>query len=123
MSASILEEEFEIHLKAYGFLYEKEKRLIPEENYKFDFYLPEFNVSCEIHGGTQQRPKKIGNSYWIKPTGHNTMTGIRRDCRKSNLAQINGIIALAFTGDMIKSGEAIDFLLRYREQHEESKQI
>ncbi len=65
--------------------------------YRWDFHFPGTTILIEIQGGT-----------WKKgPSGHNTGTGIERDCRKANVANLLGWCQLNFTSTMIKDGTAL----------------
>lgn len=65
--------------------------------YRWDFAFPEAMILIEIQGGT-----------WMKgQSGHKSGTGIERDCRKSNLANLNSYCQLNFTSNMITDGTAL----------------
>jgi very-short-patch-repair endonuclease len=73
---------------------------IPGRRFRFDFCWEEERLLCEIQGG-----------IWMKNrSGHSSGTGINRDTEKANLAVLAGWRVLAFTGDQIKSGQAIQWL-------------
>jgi very-short-patch-repair endonuclease len=59
---------------------------------------PGIKLLIEVQGG-----------IWIK-SGHSTGTGITRDCEKNNFAVQHGWRVLYFTGDMVKSGEALQVI-------------
>lgn len=100
---SAIESKFKIQLKAYQIDFEQEVKLIPDRRFSFDFVLKSTPVAIEIQGGTWSKGK----------SGHNSGSGIRRDCEKSNLAQMYGYTIFKFTSDMVISGEAIAFLCEY----------
>lgn len=77
---------------------EKQAKLIPGRKFAFDFYWPSAKLAVEIQGGTWN----IG--------GHSTGTGIARDCEKANLAVMHGYRVMHFTTQMVKNGEALDFI-------------
>ncbi len=100
---SHLEEMFALHLRCEFISFQREVALIPGRRFKFDYVLPQHKIAIEIQGGT-----------WSKrPMGHNTGSGIKRDCEKSNLVQKYGYRLLKFTSDMVTSGEAIRFLIEF----------
>ncbi len=78
----------------------REYQFCETRKYRADFAWPELKILVEIQGGTRS----------TKRTGHSTHEGIRRDCEKSNLAQRLGFTVFKFTGDMVKRGEAIQFM-------------
>lgn len=100
---STIESKFKVQLKAYQIDFEQEVKLIPGRRFSFDFVLKNAPIAIEIQGGTWSRGK----------SGHNSGAGIKRDCEKSNLAQMHGYIIFKFTSDMVISGEAIAFLCEY----------
>ncbi len=108
---SKLELDFKIQLKIYQIKFEQEVTPISGRKFKFDFYLPLYNILIEIQGGT----------WSSKKMGHNSGSGIKRDCVKSNIGQLHGFIVLHFTSDMIISGEAINFLNEFLEKKKEEK--
>lgn len=56
----------------------------------FDFRIAGTNILIEIQGATHRAG-----------TGHTTGNGIKRDCIKSNAAQLTGYICLHYTASMI----------------------
>jgi very-short-patch-repair endonuclease len=96
---SEVEDELEYQVKALGLpAPEKQTQLIPGRKFAFDFYWPSAKLAVEIQGGTWH----VG--------GHSTGTGIARDCTKANLAVMHGYRILHFTTQMVKSGEALEFI-------------
>ena len=95
---SDIEDELELHLKAYNIAYErqfKDARIRGKRNVMpFDFAVG--NVLVEINGGT-----------WTK-SGHTTGTGIQRDYDKHNKAVLLGYKVLLFTSEDVRSGRAIE---------------
>ncbi len=79
---------------------EQEHRFAPPRRFRFDFAWPEQKLAVEIEGGT-----------WGK-SRHTTGKGYGKDCEKYNLAVLMGWRVLRFTGDMVKSGEAIEVIRR-----------
>ena len=97
---SALEKELRFQLLAHKIKFEQEVKLIPGRRFSFDFFLPEHNIAIEVQGGTWSSSKM----------GHNSGSGIRRDCEKSNLAQKHGYRIFKFTSDMVRMGDAVLFL-------------
>jgi len=97
---SRLENLLEQHIRAY-------KLPKPERNYKgiknrrleFDFAWPAIKIAVEVQGGV-----------W-KKGGHTSGKGVTRDCEKMCLAQLEGWILLPVTGDHVKEGKAIDWIV------------
>lgn len=69
----------------------------PERLYRSDFAWPEQRVLVEVEGAIWAGGK----------SGHNSGTGITRDCEKANLATLRGWRTLRFVEKHIKSGEAV----------------
>ncbi len=89
-----------LHCQANGLNPQREVGLIPERNFRFDFYFREKDIAVEIDGGTL-----FGKSR------HSRGEGYERDCRKLNAAALIGVKVLRYTTAMVKSGEAINDLL------------
>ena len=64
---------------------------LPGSKLEFDFSWKSLKVAVEIHGGIDSRRR----------SGHTTPTGIKRDLRKCNLAQLHGWLLLQFTSEQI----------------------
>ena len=93
------------HLEATFDLQVKAERLpVPEQEYKFhlgrdwrfDFAWPDKMLAVEVEGGTRNNGR------------HNRHDGYQKDCEKYNSAQLLGWRVLRYTGEMVKSGVAID---------------
>ena len=93
-----LEDEFASQLDKEGYYYERQYKAIPDRRYLYDFYIPPV-LLIEIQGGI----------YQYMPS-HASASGIRRDAEKLDLAMANGYKILLFTGDMIKSGWALQMV-------------
>lgn len=100
---SIPELYFKRQLDDNKIIHAQQAKLIPDRKYVYDFFLPDQNVVIEIQGGTFARGK----------SAHNSGTGIRRDCWKTNIAQLYGFVVFNFTTDMVMDKTAITFLLSY----------
>lgn len=70
------------------------------KNWQFDFCWPEYRLAVEVEGGT-----------WING-GHNRGAYYEDNCRKYNAALEMGWRVLRYTGDMVKSGEAVNQIER-----------
>lgn len=96
---SALEAAFAYQLDALGLVgYAREFVAIPGRRFRWDFAWPQHRLLVEINGGTFTRG------------GHSTGLGIRRDYEKNNLAQLAGWRTLAFDGNAVKSGEAVEMV-------------
>ena len=84
----------ELHLRAQELPYAREVALIAGRRWRWDFLVGN-DLAIEIQGGT-----------WIRG-GHSRGTGQRRDCGKMNAAVKAGYRPLAYTTEMVLSGEAI----------------
>jgi hypothetical protein len=78
---------------------ETEYRACPPRRYRWDGAYPEIDLLYEVQGG-----------IWMRKGGHNTGTGISRDCEKNNLAVTRGWRVLYFTRAMVESGDAMAML-------------
>ena len=83
----------ELHLRAHELPYAREVALVAGRKWRWDFVVGD--LAIEIQGGT-----------WIRG-GHSRGTGQRRDCAKQNAAVRAGYRPLAYTTEMVLSGEAI----------------
>ena len=101
MGKSGLEQELDCQI---GFdsvpLPEYEHRFHPTRKWRFDFAWPEYQVACEVEGGT-----------WIGGR-HNRGLGFQKDCTKYNEAAILGWLVLRVTGQHIESGKALVWIRR-----------
>lgn len=82
-----------------------EFKAVPSRRFKWDFALVDVKLLIEVQGGV-----------WING-GHNTGTGVTRDCEKLNLATLEGYHCMNFTGDMIKSGKALRWVQEFIEKY------
>lgn len=94
---SELELIFESQLKSYGYPYEKQFQPFDDRKHRWDFKLSDLYL-VDIQGG-----------IW-SGGAHVRGKGYTNDCEKLNLASSRGWKPLWFTGDQVKSGEAIEFL-------------
>jgi very-short-patch-repair endonuclease len=101
-----LEEKFAFQLQQLGLIKRFTRnyaKAIPGSRMEIDFADVENRIAIEIQGGTWAKGKM----------GHNSGVGIRRDCIKSNMLQLNGWRILKVTSDMIRDTTAIDFIERF----------
>lgn len=97
---SVGEEEFALHCRVKNLTPEREVKLIPGREWRFDFWFPDHKLAVEIEGAT-----RFGKSR------HSMGEGFENDARKYNAAAISGIRVLRFTTKMVKSCEAIDTVI------------
>ena len=90
------EEELLFQIKAAGLPDpEREYRFDDDRRFRFDFAFPAHRFGIECHGGIWNKGRHV-RGY-----------GIRSDCEKRNLAQLQGWDVFEFTPEQIKSGEAL----------------
>lgn len=96
-------------LRAHGLPYAREVAIIAGRRWRWDFLVGN-DLAIEIQGGT-----------WIRGA-HSRGTGQRRDCAKQNAAVKAGYRPLAYTTEMVLSGEAIaDVLTLLRATRQEPR--
>jgi len=99
MSASELELYFALQVEAIGLPEPEREYLVPGvPRFRYDFAWIEQKLLVEINGGT-----------WGH-MGHSTGKGIARDYRKNRLPQALGWRCYSFTGDEVRSGEAVEVI-------------
>lgn len=79
------------------------RKAIPGRNLELDLADLKNKVGIEVQGGTWGKSR----------SGHSTGAGIRRDCEKANLMQLNGWRVLSFTTDQIRDQKALEFVLLF----------
>ncbi len=89
----------ELHLRVNKIAFEREVRLIEGRKWRYDFVLPTFRIVIEVHGGIWSRGK------------HARGAGLSRDYAKLNAAVMAGYRPLAFSTEMVESGEAIQTII------------
>jgi very-short-patch-repair endonuclease len=93
------EELLALHIKACGLPEPKrEYAFYVGRRFRSDFAWPDHKVLAEVEGG-----------IWTKGR-HTRGSGYQSDCKKYNLAALNGFKVFRFTPDMIRNGEAISTL-------------
>lgn len=100
MSPSVGEATLRLHFQAYGLCAESEYRFAENRKWRFDMAFPAQMLAVEIEGGT-----------WINGR-HNRGSSIEADFIKYNEAALLGWRLLRFTTEQVKSGNAIDTVLR-----------
>jgi len=88
----------------------REYKFHHSRKWRADFAWPESKLLVEIEGGTRQNGR------------HNRHEGYEADCEKYNTAQIAGFTVLRFTGEMVKSGQALATLQEFLCQHKKIRQ-
>jgi very-short-patch-repair endonuclease len=97
---SHIEEQFALHVRASKLPEPKrEFRFCEERQFRADFAWPERKLLVELEGG-----------LYMTKGGHNTPHAIERDMLKSNIAQALGYQLFRFSGRMVQSGQAIEFI-------------
>jgi len=89
----------ESHLNAYKIKFEAEYRFC-DRRWRFDFAFPLKRVAVEVEGGIYNYGR------------HNRPTGMIADMEKYNEAAAMGWTVLRFTPQQVKSGEAINKILK-----------
>lgn len=81
--------------------FEREIKLIPGRQFRFDFVNEYYCIAIEIQG-----------AVFVKGA-HSTGVGITRDCEKQTLAILEGYTVFHFTTGQVKEGKAIEWLSNY----------
>lgn len=92
---SRLEATLALHMRSAGLNPEREFRFHKPRRWKFDFAFPDQKIAIEAEGGTWSNGR------------HVRAKGFALDCEKYNQAALDGWTLLRFTGDQIRSGEAL----------------
>jgi very-short-patch-repair endonuclease len=93
---SRLEETLALHLRAAGLPEpEREYRFHAPRRWRFDFCWPDHRLAVEVEGGIWSGGRHVRGA------------GFEKDLEKYNRANLDGWCLLRFTGDMIKSGQAL----------------
>jgi len=98
--ASLHELRLESDFKKLGIEFVREHRFHPTRKWRFDFYLPAWQIAIEADGGVYSQGR------------HTRPEGFIKDREKFAEAAILGITVLAFAGEQIKSGYATDAVNR-----------
>lgn len=73
----------------------REHRFHPERRWRFDFAWPHRKIAAEVEGATYANGR------------HTRGSGFAKDCEKYNAACLLGWRVFRFTGQQVKSGQAI----------------
>lgn len=96
---SELEATFENHLQVHGLPPAvREFPFALPRKFRFDFAWIEERIAVEIEGGTRRNGR------------HNRHDGFQKDCTKYNIAARDGWKVFRFTGEMVRNGEAVNFV-------------
>ena len=98
MTKSDLEQAFQQQLTLCGYEVEQEYMFHPTRRWRFDFAFPSVKIAAEIEGGTWSGGR------------HTRGGGFREDCIKYNEAVLLGWKVYRFTGDMVESGLALEYI-------------
>jgi len=94
---SEIEELFALHVRAHRLEpAEREYRFDLDRKWRCDFAWPDYKLMVEIEGGSWSAGR------------HNRGVGFAADCEKYNQAVVDGWRVLRYTGDMVRSGLAIE---------------
>ncbi len=99
MKTSIGEATLIQHLNAHKIPFSREFRFHPVRKWRFDFIVGK-DIAIEVEGGTWNGGR------------HTRGKAFEGDCTKYNTATLFGWRVFRFTTDMVKRGEAIDFIER-----------
>jgi len=86
--------------------YVMEHKFHPTRRWRFDFCWPQEKIALEVEGGTWSGGR------------HTTGSGFKKDCEKYNHAARMGFRVFRFTGDMVKSGEAVSWIKEILSGHQ-----
>jgi very-short-patch-repair endonuclease len=96
---SNLELMLHLQMQSAGIMgYMMEYKFHPVRRWRFDFCWVERKLVVEVEGGTWSGGR------------HTTGSGFRKDCEKYNHAAWMGYLVFRFTSDMVKNGEAINWI-------------
>jgi very-short-patch-repair endonuclease len=101
MTGTDLADTLLLHLRALRLpLPVREYRALPDRRFRCDLAWPDRRLAVEVDGGELLQGR------------HNRAQGMASDCEKANLLTRAGWRCYRFTGDMVKSGAALEFLKR-----------
>ena len=101
MRKSEVEELLAQHLKEKEIKFERERRIIPQRKFKWDFVIDE--LAIEVQGGIWKGSRG----------GHTSGKGYQRDCEKMQLLVLEGYTPVFFTSDDVRKGRAIKWIKEY----------
>ncbi len=79
----------------------RQAKLLPDRKFLWDFAWKDHRLAVEVQGGV-----------FLPKSGHNTGTGITRDCEKLCLIVVEGWRCLLVTGAQVRSGAALTWIER-----------
>ena len=97
----LLAEQFRVE----GIEFVREYKFLEDRKFRADFSIPSIRCLIEIQGG-----------IYMDKSGHKSISGLKRDYEKSNLAQLAGWRYLQFTADDVEDGKAVDMIIRFSEE-------
>lgn len=91
-----------MHLRAHGLAADFEREVVfhSERLWRYDFACRALKIAVEIEGGTRSGKSR-----------HSKGQGFDEDCRKYNAAAALGWCVCRYSTEMVKSGEAIAFVV------------
>jgi very-short-patch-repair endonuclease len=102
-----LEDKLAGQLDARGLCgYQREYVFAPPRKFRFDFCWPDLALGVEVEGGTWSCGRHVRGA------------GYAQDLEKYNLAAAQGWLVLRFTGEMVKSGSAVQDIARALQLYE-----
>ena len=107
-AGSPIEAEMALHFRASGIQVLREVRFHPDRKWRFDFMVVDTNLFVEIEGITYEGGR------------HQRKGGFEEDCLKYAEAQLLGYKVLRVTGQMVKSGyaiQAVERLMKWTTTH------
>lgn len=93
------ERSLAVQLTAYGIPFERQFYYAKPRRFRADFALPEHRLLIEVVGGI------------YNDKAHGSVTGILADIERLNHATRAGYVMLRFTPEMIRRGEAIQWIM------------
>jgi very-short-patch-repair endonuclease len=88
------------HLRVLGIPYEREVRVIPSRDWRFDFTFPPHKLALEVDGGTYVAGR------------HTRGAGFASDIAKLNTASVEGWVVLHADTTMVRDGSAVAMVER-----------
>jgi very-short-patch-repair endonuclease len=113
MNKSAIEELLALHIRAEKLPEpEREFRFHPTRRWRFDFAYPDIKLAIECEGLTYYGNNKDGS---MKLGRHQTAKGYQEDLEKYEQALLLGWTVYRCSGQMVKSGRAIDTIKKLME--------
>ena len=102
-----MEDLLAIHLRELGAQFERQFHYIPGRKFAADFAIPSASLLIEVQGGI------------YSGQAHGSVTGIKKDNERLNLATLNGWSLLRFAPDEVSDGTAQRMIARVLESRKE----